>query len=322
MSIFQKLGNIVKALVGTNNSATVDKLEVLNNIESLLQMSHSVLTTLTDSNVITLLQTVQDRGLKNIPPATKTMQAIYQKYFQNLSAKDQHAERLTVFSTIVLATTMIEKELTALRDNFSVMFGGVETAELRVDSLTITSAAALGWLANLNTYFSWITYFIGNIGSNTTTPPYQLILLDKQVEAIARYTSMVAAKPNDVTIVSLAEAIRKSGADLPLIVDGSTIDNYASEQHYASEITTALNGFTIRNPALLVGNWVNVYRERTYTREKLQRDWLASRIGYLTLLAQNADPESAEFKRLTKITQNYAEMIAQLDKKLGIGRNE
>lgn len=322
MAVFEKLGRMIKTLLGESKTAAVDKPEILVTIETLQKNTAALKDALGRPAVTSALSVLHLKGVKNLSPDVVGMQKIYQVYFQDMPAMLQQREREMVFSASLLAIDRIDLDLTLIRENFSTLFGGVDTAELQVEDLTISTAAVLGWMGHLDAYLSWFLYFIGSLdASGQRVPPYQIKFLQAHVAAVARTTSTIATRPVSSTLLSAIAAIKKDGSDLPLITDGTTLEEYADDRLYPAAINEAVSGFWHLSPTLIVGNQINVLRQSAYDRNKARRDWLASKIGYLTLRAQGLDANDPEAKRLAQIVQRYAELVAGYDRKLGVGQD-
>lgn len=315
MSVLQKIGTIVKSLLGKPNSVDLDKTEIINNIETILMTAVSLKDALNKQGVTDSLAMLHQSGVKYLEADVKHLQSIYNVYFQKLPSKWQQAERDVVFSAYRAAVGVLETNLTLLRENFGTVFNGVDSSEITLSEMRVTTVAALGWLENVETYFNWMVYFIGNVVSNgERVPPYQMIWIQDHVVQIADYTKELLLQSRNETVLTMLEDSRKKGSDLHVEVDGKTIDTYASDSHYSPEMLQAMHGF--RMPSRIVGTIINNHRIKRWENMKAKREWLASKVGYLTLQANGLDPESPEAIRLKNITTKYAELVAQLDKQL------
>ncbi len=323
MSVLQRIGNMFKTQSSTNDKSVLDKIELLNQIDTLSKLAASVLDALQKPGVIKSLIKVQTTGVQNQSDSLKQLQAIYKTYFQKLSAHYQQAERNTVFSVMVDAIEQIIVVLHQLTVQFDTLFDGIEDSSIKLTDITISMAAIVGWLNLVNNYFSWIIYFVCNLNSTERMPPYQMIFLTNNVDMISTYTVFMANRISPSTnFLSMLENIRKEGIDLHLTTNGQTIDAYASDKEYTSEILDSLDAFGFRNPVIIIGNHINQFRLWWIDSNKAKREWLASRVGYLTLQAQGLDPNSPEAIRLQNIIRRYGDMVASYDKKLGVGTNE
>jgi hypothetical protein len=318
MSILQKLGTAIKMRFGQSKEPTLDKTELLNRIEALLQTATVVKETLNKSEVAEMLAILHQTGVKTLSSDIVQLQKIYRGYFEELSPRNQQAERDRVFSTAALAVDEIDRDLIKLREHFAELFDGVDQAEIAVGAMTVTMAAVIGWLNQVDQYFSWLTYFIGNLGTTSRVPPYQLQYVEQHLAAFVAMTDRLVDRPTSQSILTMLETVRRSGADVRLETDGHTVDSYAADSHYSQAFLQTLNGFTIRNPIMMIGSQINVRRQIAYDRDKAQREWLASRVGFLTLKAHGLDPESPEAKKLQAVIERYAELVAKYDHQLGV----
>lgn len=318
MNVFDRIATWVgaKAKLEKNENALLDQA---NDVRSVLEALSNLL-----SNPDVLKAFVS--GLDVASPHQKARYlsgAAYHAYLSRAPMKvEQMEHRHPMSSILALLATGITDINALLRRPELLTDAEADGEEATRFSQLVTS----GYIQALSDFAEWVYYLLrlsdeyradGSRANadNKIAPNYVRHKLEDLLPRVVALAEEVFRRPGRGDFVALLDKMVHSGRDLRLQSDGHTIADYANERSYdKAELNYGELG--ILNPFSMWGTAAILRRRAYYQRNKAIRDWLATKAARFTLDAAQADPSSPEYARLTKIGQNYADLVAQYDKEL------
>lgn len=320
MDIFSQLGDTLRGgLHGAPDSAPgVDKLTVLSSIEELVSVYQTLLTFYQNPNMRSILN-VDDKSPTN-SPSLQGLRKIYAVYRASLSGPAQRMEDRGAFTAVVYTAACILGDLRDIMANFDLLFGKDSAAQLQLSDFRVSTAATIGYLENSQSFMRWCVYTMNMATSaaahdNPPVPPYQFTKALALSPLVARMCTMLSSVgPNDSFLGSMKQ-LKASGKDVALSVNGTPIDQYASDTNYDKRTLSHVGGF-LPNIAMMFGKY-SIERDRAQLDElKHIQNWLRNKISLLQLDMNRADPNSPEYRRAKALSDNYMKDLTTTDKKL------
>ncbi len=314
----KSVGQLVSKAKG--GTAVIDKIDVLNSVEELIDTLHALRDAMMDSRVQTKLRDIA----RNPKPATaydKMVKDAYEIYFKALPSSVQMVERRDAFGSLLSAINTGLDDLSQIKESYPDLFGGTQSSDMQATDLKMSAVVTLGYLESLMDLTSWTVYLLNTSLSSVDpaspqVPPYQTTLLKTDADAVAQTVAEIFNRMGNETFLSAIESLRRRGRDVYIETDGHTIDQYADDRDYNTVELNRAQRF-MRSGALMIGQAYIQYRQSRYEKLKTMRGWLATKVGLLNLqLSGHADKNSAEYHRLEKVVQNYSNQMSLYDKKI------
>lgn len=316
--VFKRLSDATKTI--QSDQSLIDKIDVLNYAEELDDTITQLITTLSQPDIS---QTLDD--IVNTRAKDEVTQAIVQTHnlvFHDLPSRTQSDERHHAFGCLVPVLEILQKDLDAIRSNFPKLFGVDQTTELKLSDIKVSTMIVVGYLEVVVRFVSWCVYLVTAVTESSDKesgfrmPPYQLKALVETAHLQSQLMNDVLSRPVGTTILSEIEQIRERGGDVYIQTQGEGLDAYAHERDYKAAELNYIGGF-MYNLVSFVGNKLITYRRERYEQLKAMREFMATKVSLLHLQMSRMDNhQSQEYKKLEKIAANYANLIAQHDKKI------
>lgn len=315
MSIFDAISLWAKTLVGADKSAS----DLTYQAESVRKVLESLHGTLATPDYLKAFIAGLDIDHPNAKPRYMSG-SVYRNFVAGLSLAATHAEEASPMSTVIRTLDVAILDISALLRNRKLL--EIKHGEERVSYL-ITA----GYIQALGEFANWLYSLLrlsdqwrpdGSEFHNTivkTPSPFFRYTLSRLTPKVSALVSEIGGRKPRQGFVEALRALEKSGHDLSLASGEHSIADYANERNYTeSELTYAQAGLT--NIFLNRGVDNLLHRREWIARNEAIRDWLAAKSARFALDSANTDPDTPEYQRLLRISQNYADKVGEYDKKL------
>lgn len=312
MSIIKAIGDKIKSILGKDSGSAIDKIAFAQTLEDLSESLSDLANALQDKSVSAkLTQLVKARNGTGVND--QLFKDAYIAFFSQLSGKAQQTERRAPLESVKQAALSGAKDLNDLRDNLDTLLG--DGADIPLTNLRFSGVTILSYVAQLDTLFTWANFLIDTALASTKPAPYITNALNSETPTAVNIVNTILNRGKSQDFMSQINTIRDSSQDMNVSVGGHTIDNFATDNDFSPTALSMSAGF-LKSPALALGRMYAQHQKAKSDRLKLTRDWLRNRVALLQMDMNKVDPESAEYKRLQKIVDNYNEMIVAEDQKI------
>lgn len=313
MSIIKSIGDKIKSILSKDSGSAIDKIAFTQTLEDLSDSLTDLASALQNKAVVSKLALL----IKNKGTSTSNSESVFKEsyiaYFSKLTGKAQQIERRAPLEAIKQTALFGSKDLDDLRDNLDNLLG--DGADIPLTNLRFSGITVLSYVSQLDTLFTWANFLINAALSSESPAPYLVDNLNSETSDVVSVVNLVLNRGNASSFLDQINTIRNSSQDMNVSVGGHTIDNFATDNDFSPSALSMSAGF-IKSPALALGRMYAQHQKAKSDRLKLTRDWLRNRVALLQMDMNKADVNSAEYKRLQKIVDNYNEMIVAQDQKI------
>lgn len=317
--IVTEISNIFKK----DNKSSITKQDLLQHIGILNQRIKNFLDVYSDKKdiFIKLYPVMMDNRINK---DKKYIQA-YFEYKSSIIPKASKLEQVQVLSTLVEVLSSIHSNLIDLKENIDKYVG---EAEVNKFNMKISHVGVLNFI-KIAEHTCNYTYFLFNgiIKELLKNFNYELAskLLPKyRINYINKYNKLIVFIINkhynnnifkDV-LTSITE-LKKEGKDLFINnnTDGESNAELAGTILRANPLVL-INVLSFDSIPLMIGQIYHDILHWWYTRLQKEKDWMETRVALLRLEMNNVDPDSDEYKNISKIADNYDLLITEADSKL------
>lgn len=209
------------------------------------------------------------------------------------------------------------KDIDWILDNIDKYFPNTDDT-INVEDLTIAQAYILSYVSNIKTTISWFQYLVYNynLPSKSHVYPYQLAHMDETKDIVEKTLSngLESDGRSKTVFMRNLESIIKNKKNMRIMVNDQTIDQFASQRDFSSDIESELKGFF--NIPLFFGNIILKFQLEIDEYRRTTMDWMNTRIAVIAMDMQELDPNSDEYKKKERILNKYSSDVADFEKKL------
>lgn len=261
--------------------------------------------------------------------ASKTDRDLKKKYNDLLSSTGwarsiKRPQTMGKFHVFEKAFGSAHKDIDWIIDNFTTYFPDTDK-EVDFSDLTVAQAYILSYVSNVQTTISWFQYLVHNynLPNRSHTFPYQLQYMDKNKDIVEKtlMDGLEATNRRTSPFQTSLQKIIKDGKNMRIMIDDNqTIDTFASKRDFSSDVQEQMRGFF--NVPMFIGNTVLSLQRKTDEHRQTTIEWMNTRIAVISMDMQELNPDSDEYRRKEKILNNYADDVADFERKLNKGNED
>lgn len=314
MSVIQNVTDFFRNVAG---SKTIDRYGILSPV---MAAESYVETTLSVFDQPTLMKDVAQvlTSSGNKDPLVKQATVAYKDYLNALQGAYRHQDQAKPLSTVEHALVIMRQNLLRIEDNFTALFGSDAQA---IDETVLKSSSliVIGYVEMVTEFCSWVAQIVDHCTATQGhgISPFQSKTMIGKASDMGRFAYLNMSKWNDAQIGFLREIteLQKKGADVALKTSQGWMDALVSDSVLSSSEADLLTA-ALRNPILMGMNRWTILQQNKIELLSARKDWLMSKIVLEQMKADRLDPASANYKRIQKACDHYANVITLYEQKI------
>jgi uncharacterized protein with HEPN domain len=247
----------------------------------------------------------------------KAMEA-YRDYVKALPSHDQSTEKAEPFSTIIAALTAIGGNIAQIEDNFQTLFGDIASDKPEA-SLRSSSLVVMGYLEEADVFATWLANLTEHMTANDDDmiPPFRTKELINKAAGAGQFAGFNLNKwnPTHGSFLSEVKEMQNKGADVAVQSDGMWIDQFAHDSQFSS-IEQNLISASLRSPIMMAMTLGHVKVQEKIDLLTTRKEWVTAKIVLEQAKLRGLHPDSPEYRKLKKVTDNYANLASKLEQKI------
>lgn len=321
MDIVTSIGNFFRAAVN-NKTNPIDRYDILSPLISVQEYVERTrdLVGIMEKNprIVDLIKNPKLATNTNIANTLKS----YEEFVKALPHQFQRSEMTVPFSVIHLGLNSINNNLEMVETQFPSLFGGND-AKIDETNLRTSSLIIIGYIETVSDFCTWLGSFIRLLTADDhdLIPPFEAKSVSLKASKFGSFIgfNLIQWNGGNHGILSTIKSMQKKGADVVIKTEDAWIDTFIHDNQF-SPIEKELMGASIRTGMMLVNLISNI---KSYRLEFLtaQKQWLVAKIALETGNLSGMDPNTAEYKKLLKATEYYANAAAALQQKIERARS-
>ena len=250
-------------------------------------------------------------------------QVAYRSYLKGLANRDIDIEKHTPLASMVLGVTNVAANLSLVESKFNTLFGDgndkIDEADIKLSLLII-----VGYIQKATEYCAWIGQFVAHLSydGNASLTPFETISLAKDAERFGDFTSFNLSvwNPHHGGILNTISTMQKRGVDVAIKAGGAWIDTFVHDGQFSSGEQDLMTS-SLRNPILIILDASNRATQSRINLLTSRKDWLVAKTVLESDRLRGLDPQSAEYIRLSKIVDKYADLVSKYEQKIERARS-
>lgn len=240
----------------------------------------------------------------------------YHEFLRQIGSNLKTMEYARPFEAVNRTLQTIQFNLNAIQDNFVPLMGSFNKD---LDGARISSFVVLGYIQAATTYATWVSQMAAHISpdDDSGVAPFWTKQIHTGALAAAQFSidNFVRWSQPKGGLIGDLRLIQKQGLDATIASGGKTIDSFMNDSMFAPAHQTILKAGA-RSPVMM---WMT-RSDRSFLDDleaiEAKRQWLISKVAIEEAKAAGMDPNSAEYKKLRKAIDFYANEINKKSQKL------
>ena len=317
MSIVKTIGDFFRS-APKDKPTTIDRYEILSPLMSAQEYAQRSL------ELVTLLQSdteVMDILSKKVSSKNKHVETgvlAYQSYVKDLDHNGKKFESKKPLESVTETLTSILTNLNHVENHFPSIFGG-NTGDIDEENIRTSSLIIIGYIEVISEYCTWIGTLIRHITADEhdLIPPFETKSLTVNTKRMAEFSDFNLGAWNGAHdgILTAIHDMQKKGADVAIKSGDTWIDQFVHDAQYSHMEQTMLHA-SLRHPVMMLITAAGLWQQYWVDLNTSRKDWLVAKIALETERLRGMDTDSAEYKKLRKATDKYAELAAKYEQKI------